>query len=38
MGRNSNPNAGSFLAWLDDPDVKARMSRLLRNLGLDKKR
>ena len=38
MGPDSNPNAGSLLAWLHDHDVKDRISRLHRNLGFDKKR
>ena len=36
MGRNSNPNAGSLLAWLHDREVKGRISRLHRDLELDK--
>ena len=28
MGRNSNPNAGSLLAWLHDHEVKDRISSL----------
>jgi hypothetical protein len=36
MGPNSNPNAGPFLAWLSDHEVKWRISSLHRDLGFDK--
>jgi hypothetical protein len=37
MRPNSNPNAGSLLAWLHDREVRDGISRLHRNLGFDKK-
>jgi len=36
MGRNSNPNAGPLLAWLRDRETRGRISRLHRDLGLNK--
>jgi len=36
MGRYSNPNADPLLAWVHDHDVKDRISRLHRQLRLDK--
>jgi len=38
MGPNSNPHAGPLLAWLRDGEARCRISRLHRDLGLDKNR